>query len=171
MPQTLDRTFHGQIIGGTFTNRDNADSAVSAFLDLGIEQCDIQLVVQFTEKPAANIYKDILTDRGTSEDEAHYFDQAIRSGKVLVVVYNVLDPAKVIDVFDYFGADFNPNGARNVREDVVGMTTGVLFGAAAGGAVGSLVGGPMGGAAGAAAGAFIGGGSGAAVGLSSEHNK
>ena len=171
MPQTLDRTFHGQIIGGTFSDRASADKAVDAFLDIGIEKCDIQVVVQFTDHPAENVYKDILTDRGSAEGQARFYDEAVRSGKVLVVIYNVTEPAKVIDIFDYFGADFNPNGSRNLRDDVLAMTTGALVGAAAGGAVGSLVGGPIGGAAGAAAGAVIGGGSGAAVGLSTEHKK
>ena len=171
MPQTLNKTFQGQIIGGTFTNRENADKAVDAFLELGIERSDIQVVVQFSETPADDVYKDILTDRGSAESQAKYYDEAIRSGKVLVVVYNVLDPAKVIDVFDHYSAEFNPNGSRNLRDDVLGMTTGALVGAAAGGAVGALVAGPVGSAAGAAAGAIVGGGSGAAVGKSSEHNK
>ncbi len=171
MPQTLDRTFQGQIVGGTFSNRENADKAVDAFLDLGIERSDIQLIVQFSEQPAEDVYTDILTDRGSNEAQAKYYDEAIRSGKVLVVVYNTCDPAQVIDIFDHFGAEFNPNGSRNLRDDVLGMTTGALAGAAAGGAVGAMLGGPIGSAAGAAAGALVGGGSGAAVGLSSEHNK
>jgi hypothetical protein len=171
MPQTIDRTFQGQIIGGTFSTRENAEKAIDAFLDLGIERSDIQLVVQFSEKPADGVYRDILTDRGSTEAQATFYDEAVRSGKVLVVVYNVLDPAAVIDVFDHFGAEFNPNGSRNLRDDVLGMTTGALVGAAAGGAVGAMVGGPVGGAAGAAAGAVVGGGSGAAIGMSAEHNK
>jgi len=171
MPQTLNKTFQGQIIGGTFTNRENADQAVEAFLELGIEQGDIQLIVQMVEKPQDNVYKDILTDRGSADAQASYYDEQIRDGKILVVVHNIVDPAAVIDVFDRFGAEYNPNGARNLRDDVLGMTTGALVGAAAGGAVGAIVGGPVGGAAGAAAGAVIGAGSGAVVGKSSEHNK
>jgi len=171
MPQTLDKTFNGQIVGGTFTNRDSADKAVDAFLEAGVPRSDIQTVIQFTEKPQNEVYKDILTDRGAAESQASYYDKVVREGKVLVVVYNVTDPATVIDVFDRFGAEFNPNGSRNLRDDVLGMTTGALVGAAAGGAVGALVGGPLGGAAGAAAGALVGAGSGAAVGKDVEHNK
>ena len=77
----------------------------------------------------------------------------------------------MIDVFDKYKAEYNPNGSRNLRDDVLAMTTGALVGAAAGGAVGALVGGPAGSAAGAAAGALVGGGSGAAIGKDSEHNK
>ena len=171
MPQTLDKTFHGQIVGGTFTNRDNADKAVDAFLEIGVPRSDIQIVVQFTEKPADNVYRDILTDRGSADSQASYYDKEIRAGRVLVVVYNVLEPAAIIDVFDRFGAEYNPSGSRNLRDDVLGMTTGALVGAAAGGAAGAMVGGPVGGVAGAAAGAVIGGGSGAAVGKASEHQK
>jgi hypothetical protein len=171
MPQTLDKTFQGQIIGGTFSDREKADQAVEAFLALGVDPANIQIVVQVAEKPENSVYKNILTDRGSTDSQANYYDQAIRNGKILVVVYDVLNPAEAIDVFDKFGADFNPSGSRNLRDDVVGMTTGALVGAAAGGAVGALVGGPLGSAAGAAAGALVGGGSGAAVGISSEHNK
>jgi hypothetical protein len=171
MPQTLDKTFNGQIIAGTFSNRENAEKAIDAFLDMGAERSDIQLVVQFSETPAENVYRDILSDRGSNVEQAKYYDEAVRSGRALVVVYNVLDPAQVIDVFDHYGAEFNPNGSRNLRDDVLAMTTGALIGAAAGGAVGALVGGPVGGAAGAAAGAVVGGGSGAAVGISAEHSK
>jgi hypothetical protein len=41
MPQTITRTIEGQIIGGTFTNRKNADKAVQALQDLGISTSDI----------------------------------------------------------------------------------------------------------------------------------
>jgi hypothetical protein len=171
MPQTLDRTFHGQIIGGTFSSRENAERAVDAFLDMGIASENIQLVVQFSEKPDVDVYKNILTERGSTDLQAEFYDKAIRSGKVLVVVYEVLLPGDVIDVFDHFGADFNPSGARNLRDDVLGMTTGALVGAALCGTAGVLIGGPVVGAAGAAAGAVVGGGSGAAVGKSVEHSK
>ncbi len=171
MPQTLDKTFQGQIIGGIFSNRENAEKAVDALVDLGIERSDIQVVVQCSETPEEDVYTDILTDRGSAQSQAKFYDQAIRSGKVLVVVYSVLEPAPVIDVFDHYSAEFNPNGSRNLRDDVLGMTTGALVGAAAGGAVGAIVGGPAGGAAGEAAGAILGGGSGAAVGRTSEHHK
>jgi hypothetical protein len=171
MPQTLDKTFQGQIIGGTFSNRENADKAVDAFLELGVDRGNIQVVIQFAEKPGDDVYKDILTDRGSAESQAEFYDKAIREGKVLVVVYDTCNPAGVIDIFDRFGAEFNPSGSRNLRDDVLGMTTGALVGAAAGAAVGTIVGGPVGGAAGAATGAIVGGGSGAAIGVSSEHNK
>ena len=171
MPQTIDRTFNGQIIGGTFTNLESAGKAVDAFLSLGVPRGDIQTVAEFTPDKQDTVYKDILTDRGSTEAQAEYYDKAVRDGKVLVVVYNILDPAPVIDVFDQFGAEYNPNGSRNLRDDVLGMTTGALVGAAAGGAVGTIAAGPLGGAAGAAAGAVIGGGSGAAVGMAAEHRK
>lgn len=171
MPQTLDKTFQGQIIGGTFTNSENANRAVDAFLEAGIPRSDIQTVVQFAPKPADNVYRDILTDRGAAEAQATYYDQQIREGKILVVVYNVTEPAVVIDVFNRFGAEYNPNGSRNFRDDVVGMTTGALVGAAAGGAAGTIAAGPLGAVAGAVAGAVVGAGSGAALGKASEHNK
>jgi len=171
MPKTIDKTFQGQIIGGTFSNRDNADKAVAAFQEMGIPQSNIQIVVQLNDKQTEDVYTDILTERGFADSQARFYDKAISEGKILVVVYGVTDPADVIDVFDRFKAEYNPNGSRNLREDVAGMTVGAAVGAAAGGVAGAVVGGPVGAAAGVAAGAVIGGGSGAAAGKAVEHKK
>ena len=171
MPQTINNTTQGQIIGGTFSNRENADKAVRAFQELGISPVNIQIVVQLNEKQPKQAYTDILSDRGFADSQARYYDQAIRNGKVLVVVYEITDPTPVIDVFDKFKAEYNPNGSRNLRDDVAGMTVGTALGAAAGGVVGAMVGGPVGAAAGVAAGAVVGGGSGAAAGKATEHSK
>jgi len=171
MPQTIDKTFHGQIIGGIFSNRENADQAVKAFEDLDVPSENIQVVVQLDEKQAVDAYMGILTDRGFSESQARYYDKLVREGKILVTVDEVTDPAPIIDIFDKYNAEHNPNGSRNLREDVLGMTTGAIVGAAAFGAVGAVFGGPAGAAAGAVAGAAIGGGTGAAAGKATEHNK
>ena len=171
MPQTIDKTGLGQIIGGTFADRENADKAVQAFRDLGIPDEEIQVVVQLNEKQAKEAYTDILTDRGFADSQARFYDKAIREGKILVVVYDVTDPAKIIDVFDRFKAEYNPNGSRNLRDDVAGMTVGAVVGAVAGGVAGAVVAGPLGAAAGGAAGAVVGGGAGAAAGKAAEHSK
>lgn len=171
MPKTIDRTFHGQIIGGAFSNRENANKAVEAFQEMGIPESDIQIVVQLDEKQTKTVYSDILTERGFAESQATYYDKAIREGKILVVVYGVTDPKPVIDVFDRFKAEYNPNGSRNLRDDVAGMTVGAVVGAVAGGVAGAAVAGPVGAAAGVAAGAVVGGGSGAAAGKAAEHKK
>jgi hypothetical protein len=171
MPQTIDKTATGQIIGGTFSDRENADKAVDALQELGISPADIQVVVQLNEKQAKQAFTDILRERGFADSQASFYDEAIRKGKVLVAVYDVVDPAPVIDVFDKFKAEYNPNGSRNVRDDVAGMTVGAAVGAVAGGVAGAAIAGPVGAAAGAAAGAVVGGGGGAAAGKAAEHNK
>ena len=171
MAQTLDQTPNGQIIGGTFSSRENADKAVEAFLEMGIPQNEIQTIVQLNDKQPDLVYTDILTDRGFADSQARFYDKAIRNGKVLVVIYNVVDPAAIIDVFDKYKADYNPNGSRNLRDDVAGMTVGAAVGAVAGGVAGAALGGPLGAAAGVAAGAVVGGGSGAAAGKAAEHKK
>jgi hypothetical protein len=171
MPQTIDKTFDGQIIGGTFSNRDNADKAVKAFRELGVPQSKIETVMQLNDKQVEEVYTDTLTDRGFADSQARFYDKAIRDGKILVVVYNVTDPAAILDVFDRFKAEYNPNGSRNLRDDVAGMTVGAVVGAAAGGVAGAAIAGPVGAAAGVAAGAVVGGGSGAAVGKAAEHKK
>ena len=171
MPKTIDKTYEGQIIGGIFANEDNAEKAVEAFEELNISSDDIEVIVQLEDDQAKDVYTDILSDRGFSESQALYYDEVIRAGKVLVVISEVNDPAPVIDIFDEFKAEYNPNGSRNLRDDVAGMTVGAAVGAAAGGVAGAVIGGPVGAAAGVAAGAVVGAGSGAAVGKAVEHKK
>ena len=172
MPQTIAKTIQGaQIIGGTFKDRANAERAVDALQELGISPIDIQMVVQLSARAVKDIYKDVLSERGVSDSQAIYYDKLIRKGRVMVAVYDVVDPAPVIDILDEFQAEFNPNGSRNLRDDVLGMTTGAVIGAAAFGTLGGAVAGPAGAAVGASAGAVLGGGSGAAVGKAAEHAK
>jgi hypothetical protein len=171
MPKTIEKTYEGQIIGGIFANEDNAEKAVEAFEEMDISSDDIEIIVQLEGEQAEDVYTDILSDRGFSESQALYYDKVIREGKVLVVVSEVNDAAPVIDIFDKFKAEYNPNGSRNLRDDVAGMTVGAAVGAAAGGVAGAVIGGPVGAVAGGAAGAVVGGGSGAAVGKAVEHKK
>jgi len=171
MPQTITHTLEGQIIGGAFSNAENADNAVQALQELGIPASDIEVVVQLNEKEAKKVNSDVLSDRGFADSQTAYYNAAIKEGKTLVVVYGVTDPKPVIDILDQNKAEYNPNGSRNLRDDVAGMTIGAAVGAAAGGVAGMAVGGPVGAAAGAAAGAVVGGGAGGAAGKAAEHKK
>ena len=171
MPKTIEKTYEGKIIGGIFANEDNAEKAIEALEELDISSDDVEIIVQLEGDQAKDVYTDILTDRGFSEYQAIYYGKEIREGKVLVVVSEVTDPAPVIDIFDKFKAEYNPNGSRNLRDDVAGMTVGAAVGAAAGGVAGAVIGGPVGAAAGVAAGAVVGGGAGAAAGKAVEHKK
>jgi hypothetical protein len=171
MPATITKSDNYQIIGGVFSERKNADKAVQALRELGIPDSNIQVVVMLDDKEAKDAYRNALVGRGVSESQALYYDEAIRKGKILVAVHNVTDPTPVIEVFDDNKAEYNPDGSRNLREDVFGMTTGAVVGAVAGGIAGTAVAGPLGTAVGAAAGAVVGGGAGAAAGKAAEHNK
>jgi hypothetical protein len=162
MAETISSNNVTQIIGGTFTRRAQADEALQAFRDLGISEENLQVVIQLSEREAREAYTDALTGRGIAQSQAIFYDRAVRQGKTLVVVHNVINPQVIIDVFDRFGAEFNPDGSRNLREDVAGMTVG---------AAGAAVAGPIGAAAGLAAGAVLGGGVGAAAGKAVEHRK
>ena len=171
MPKTIEKTYEGQIIGGIFANEDDAEKAVEAFEEMDISSDDIEIIVQLEGEQTEDVYADLLSDRGFSESQATYYGEMIHAGKVLVVVSEVTDPDPVIDIFDKFKAEYNPNGSRNLRDDVAGMTVGAAVGAAAGGVAGAVVGGPVGAAAGVAAGVVVGGGAGAAAGKAVEHKK
>jgi len=172
MPQTISKDSEGQIIGGVFSSRENADKAIEAFEELGVPPGNIQVVVHVDENQQnESTYADMLSERGFSDSQADYYNKAVWEGKTLVAVYGVVDPDPVVDIFDQYKAEYNPNGGRNLREDVLGMTAGAVIGAAAGGVAGAVLGGPVGAAAGVAAGAVVGGGSGAAAGKAAEHSK
>jgi hypothetical protein len=171
MPETISKVDNRQIIGGVFSNRNNANKAIQAFRDLGVVEPDIQVVVTLNDKQAKEAYTDALVGRGFVESQALFYEKAIREGKILVAVHNVTDPARIIEVFDDNKAEYNPDGSRNLRQDVAGLTVGAAAGAVAGGVAGAVVAGPLGGAAGAAAGALVGGGAGAAAGKATEHRK
>jgi hypothetical protein len=171
MPATITKTDNYQIIGGVFSERKNADKAVQALRELGIPDSNIQVVVMLDDKQAKDANRHALVGRGVSESQALYYDKAIQEGKILVAVHNVTDPTPIIEVFDDHKAEYNPDGSRNLREDVFGMTTGAVVGAVAGGVAGTVVAGPLGTAVGAAAGAVVGGGAGAAAGKAAEHRK
>jgi hypothetical protein len=172
MPRTISKTADDvQIIGGMFSKKENADNAVDALRELGVPESNLQILVVLDNVQNKNASSDGLVESGFAESQAQFYSKALRDGKILVAVHNVTDPAPVIEVFDDNGAEYNPDGSRNVREDVVGMTAGAAAGAIAGGAAGTAAAGPLGGAIGAVAGAVVGGGAGAAAGKATEHHK
>jgi hypothetical protein len=171
MPETISKVEDLQIIGGAFSNREDAERAIAAFRNLGVPDQNIQVVVQLDEAKADQAYTEGMVSRGFAPKQAEFYDRAIREGKTLVAVHNVVQPKPIIDVFDQYKSDFNPNGTRNVRQDVFGMTAGAAIGATALGTAGAVVAGPIGAAAGVAAGTAIGGALGAAAGKAVEHSK
>ncbi len=112
-------------------------------------------------------------------EEVVSLNDTVRNGKILVKVHNVKDPAPIIDIFDQNKAEYNPDGSRNIRDDVAGLTVGAAAGAVVGGAagaaeggvLGTFVGGPLGTVVGAIVGAVVGGGVGAIAGEIAEHRK
>ncbi len=171
MPQTINQTANLQIIAGVFSKRENADKAIIAFQEAGVPRQDINVLFQPDNAPQTPVYTNDLQERGFVESQARFYDKEIRKGKTFVAVHNVTNPTPIVEIFDRFGADYNPDGSRNVRQDVAGLTAGAGAGAVIGAATGLVVGGPVGAAAGAAAGAVLGGGAGAAAGKGIEHGK
>jgi hypothetical protein len=126
MPKTTDKIYEGQIIGGVFTSRADADGAIEALQELEIASDDIEEFVQVDKTHSKEAHLEILSERGLSETQAIYYDKLVREGNILVVVYDVTDPSAIIDVFDEYEAHYNPNGSRNLREDVPGMIPGTV---------------------------------------------
>jgi hypothetical protein len=171
MPQTIEKNCQDQIIAGVFSDPKNADKAKVAFQEMRVPSQDIQILAQPDKNSVGKVYTTDLQERGIAEPQARYYNEAIRKGKTFIAVHNVTAPKPIIEVFDRFGAEYNPDGSRNVRQDVAGLTAGTGAGAIVGAGVGLVTAGPVGAAVGAAAGAVVGGGSGAAVGKAVEHKK
>jgi hypothetical protein len=150
MPKTTGRKNH-QVIGGAFSRRKDADRAIRAFKASGVSEENIEVSQALSYSQATG--------------------KALRRGNILVTIQQVTNPAAMIEIFDRYEAEYNPNGSRNVRLDVLGMMAGMAAGAAALGAIGAVFAGPMGAATGAAAGALLGGGTGAAAGKVTEDRK
>jgi hypothetical protein len=171
MPQTISKTNELQIIGGIFSDREKSDNAVQQLREAGVPDANIQVVAMIDGEQAERAYTDAMVGRGIAENQARFYDRAVRDGKIFVAVHNVTEPGPVIDIFDDNGAVHNPDGSRNLRVDVAGLTAGAAVGAVAGGVAGTAVAGPLGGAVGAVAGAVVGAGAGGAAGKAVEHRK
>jgi hypothetical protein len=171
MPQTIEKISEEQIIAGVFSEPKNAEKARVAFQKLEVRSQDVQILAPSDKNAAGKVYTTDLRERGIAEPQARYYNEAIRKGKTFIAVHNVTDPKPVIEIFDRFGAEYNPDGSRNVRQDVAGLTAGTGAGAIVGAGVGLVTAGPVGAAVGAAAGAVLGGGAGAAAGKAVEHGK
>src|SRR6201992_4379007 len=99
MPQTINKTADSQIIAGVFSDREKADKAIVAFQEAGVPSQNIQFIVQPEKQTNATTYVDDFQGRGIAERQAAYYDKAIRDGKLFVAVYNVIDPAPVVEIF------------------------------------------------------------------------
>jgi hypothetical protein len=105
MPQTLNNTYESKVIGGIFSNRENADKAVKAFQDSDISPENIQIIQldrQQTKDPCASF----LVSRGFTHSQALYYDKAVRVGRILVAVYEVADLDRVIETFSKYHAQY-----------------------------------------------------------------
>gem|GEM_PF-608974 len=158
---TTTNSFSGRkIVGALFDEHHKAQQAVEDLLEGGYSRADIAVLVQVDEKQDRKARKEALKAVGYEDPDRIYFDKSIEEGKTLVSVTNV-DPketGKIVSILDHNGAHYNPNGDRNVRDDVVGMTSGAAIGAAAGAFAG-----PVGAAIGCLAGAAVGAVAGAAM--------
>ncbi len=194
MAETMQTTDDGDLIGAVFEDQLTAQKVVMELARYHIE--DVVLHNQYgptslgmTADIADRTISDVVlcgpprnlkrsagplrrfTLLGIDCEKAYRYLDQLLEGRILVTANNVqLDQrAIVIDTFNKFGGLINPDGSRNVREDVVGMTTGSAIGAAAGAVIGGITGGPLGSAAGGAAGAVAGGAMGAVAGQAAEH--
>jgi hypothetical protein len=145
MPETIGKSRNRRTISGVFATRENADKAIAAFLQAGVVEKDIHVIVSIND--------------------------TVRAGRLRVDVHHVKNPASIIEIFDTHKAQYNLDGSRNLRQDVVGLTVGMAAGATSGGVTGTLMAGPLGSAVGAATGAVVGGGLGSVIGKAKEHLK
>jgi hypothetical protein len=160
MAKTTETATDAKIVGALFDDYHDANKAVEALVKKGYLSEDIAVLVEVDQKQDRKARQDALKAVGYEDPDRIYFDKAIAEGKTLVSVTNVPSSktGEVVSILDHHGAQYNPTGTRNVRDDVVGMTGGAAIGVAAGsfaGPIGAVIGGLAGGAVGAVAGAVM----------------
>jgi hypothetical protein len=160
MATTTETVTKCKIVGALFENNHDANKAVEQLVKEGFLKDDIAVLIELNDKQDKKIRREAMKAVGFEDPDRIYFERALKEGKTLVSVTNVPEDktGKVISILTQHGAEYNPDGSRNVRDDVVGMTTGAAIGVATGAFAG-----PMGAAVGALAGAAIGGVIGASV--------
>jgi len=147
-----------KIVGALFKDREDANKAVDDLLEKGYLSEDIAVShVADKSRGCSENRKEALKSVGYSDTDHKYLANEIEKGKTLVSVTHVpaAKTGEVVSVLDHNGAHYNPDGDRNVRDDVVGMTTGAAIGMAAGAFAGPL-GAALGALAGTAVGATVG---------------
>jgi hypothetical protein len=98
MPHTITRKCEDQILGGIFPNYDFAQRALNALQDLCISELNIQ-VIQLNRTPSADPYVKYLVMRGFDRLQARFYEKALQAGRVLVVIYKVVNSNPVINIF------------------------------------------------------------------------
>lgn len=142
-------------VGALFDERDNAEKAAEELAKAGFARRNIVISTQHHLKDDPEARRKALSDDGYVEEDVLYFDKELVAGRTLVSVSNVPESqcGTVIRILNENGSHYDPDGTRNMRDDVVGMTTGAAVGAALGG----MLGGPIGFAMGEVGGAAVGG--------------
>lgn len=142
-------------IGALFKDPADAQRAVDELVSEGFPRTDIFLSTEQYLKDKPDVRQRALREGGYIEEDVLYFDKELAEGKTLVSVGHVREEqcGTVIHILNKNGSHYDPDGTRNVRDDVVGMTTGALIGAA----MGAVLGGPIGAAVGEVGGGVIGG--------------
>ena len=87
-----------QILGGIFPNYEFAQRAINALQDSCISELNIQ-TIQLSHAPSTNPYVNYLVMRGFDRLQARFYEKALQTGRILVVIYKVLNSKPVINIF------------------------------------------------------------------------
>lgn len=124
----MHKIINRSLIGGIFSNRNNAKKAVQALRDLGVPNQDILAVVMLNDEQAIEActdeaFTDALASRGFAEAQTVFYDKATRIGRVLVAVQNVIDPTPALKIFDDNRAEYHGSLANVVGpvESIAGI--------------------------------------------------
>ncbi len=141
-------------VGALFDNTGDANMAVKALKEQGFSSRNIRMTILDDRQKPLIVPEDLFRHSGYSARHIRYFKDGLLGGKVMVTIFNVPEDLTgvAIHILNENGSQYDPDGSRNVRDDVLGMTTGALAGAA----LGALVAGPIGAAAGEVGGGIIG---------------
>lgn len=141
-------------VGALFDDAEDAQRAAEKLAEAGFPRRHIVVSTEQYLKDAPETRHEALRAGGYIEEDVLYFDKELVNGKTLVSVANVPESqcGTVIRILNENGSHYDPDGTRNMRDDVMGMTTGAAIGAA----LGAMLGGPIGMAVGEVGGGVVG---------------
>lgn len=155
MAESTEINENNFMVAALFKSNDDANKAIQELTEEGYYKENISLTLKLDEEDKKKARKEALKAKGFEDPDTLYLLKAVEEGDSLVTVLHVTEKqtGEVVKIFNENGSHYNPDGDRNIRQDVVGMSAGAVVG----GVVGALIAGPVGAAAGTAVGASIGG--------------
>jgi hypothetical protein len=86
-------------IGGIFETYKDAREVCFELILSGVREKDIQMVMTYRHREEASDWARLLLEMGMAEEKVRFYEQAIRDGKVLLIVREVNSLTPLLPLF------------------------------------------------------------------------